>query len=191
MNHSEPCKQDGVLRVTEFPKHKARVVCIVGKGESAMMWRDIEADVFLTINEACYLVHRACYAVRGDGNRIDHRFMEWLPSYVTPIMPARLRELYNYGWYFQWEDIGCTDICLTTLMAIRLAHYIFGAERIVCCGLDGLHQPSSSYHPLLENKRNKTKGRSDQRPRVKQLEPIIYYKCIHWNGDPLVVGYID
>lgn len=179
-------QQVGVVHVSKFAAHKASVVCIVGKGPSAEKWRDVDADVFITINDAAYLLDRACYAVRGDGNTLDHRFMEWLPAHVTPIMPARLRKVYNYGWWFTWSDIGLDTICLTTLMAIRLAHHLFHAERIICCGLDGLHGGSPEYHPLIANERNKAIGHRDQRPRVRTLEPEIYIKCQHWNGKELV-----
>ena len=189
--YSKRSKQKGVLRITDFPKFKASKACVVGKGPSADDWKKVDADVFLTINEAVYLVNRACYCVRGDGNRATHRFMEWLPAYATPIMPARLRDFYNYGWYFLWEDIKLPTICLTTLMAIRLAYHLFDPDEIICCGLDALHKPSMDrYHPDLGNPRNIQHGMGDQRPRVKKLEPEIYKRCKHFDGDELVVDYV-
>ena len=186
MPYSEPWEQCGRLHVSAL-RPCYGVACVVGKGVSIVDYAKVEADVFLTVNDACYAVKRQHFAVRGDGNIPDARFMDWLPHYSIPMMPERLKDYYGYGYWFDWTDIGLVDICLTTLMAIRLAHHVFKAERIVCVGLDSFYQRDSHYHRGFLNSRNVfLNGNSlGHHVRAKSLGGEILSKCSHygWDGD--------
>lgn len=189
-DHVQPAiqqKLSGVLHISQFPRGpKPKRACIVGKGPSMDEWRNIpDVDVYFTVNEATYAVDRLHFHCRGDGHRPGFRAMDWLPSFAVPFIPARLRHYYGYGYYFEWEDIGSDGICLTSIQAVRLAHWM-GADEIILCGLDALRNGDETYTDWVANDRNKNFGMRDQKDRFRLLPPEIAAKCRHFDGTPMV-----
>jgi len=179
---------DLLLHISKFPKQDPPPgrACIVGKGPSMMEWRNVpDVDVYFTINEATYAVDRQHFHCRGDVNRKGHRFCDWLPPYAVPIVPERIKDYYNYGYWFKWEDIGSNGICLTAIEAIRLAYWM-GCRDIVLCGLDALRTGDTSYDPLVQNERNAKHKIRDQKDRMMALPRELQACCRNFDGTPLV-----
>ena len=179
--------RDGMLlHLSKFPRRACpRRALIVGKGPSMLEWRGVpDVDAIFTLNEATYVVDRQHFHCRGDGNIKDHRFCDWLPSYAVPMVPERIKNYYNYGYWFRWEDIGDTTICLTVVQAMRLAWWM-GARDIVMTGCDALYGGTTEYSPLVRNARNANCRYKEQRDRVCQLPEEMLRCCSDWTGKPL------
>jgi len=176
-----------LLHLSKFPRDKApRKACIVGKGPSLTKWREVpDVDAYFTVNEATYMVDRQHFHVRGDGNRKEHRFCDWLQSFAVPMVPERLKEYYGYGYWFTWDDIGSDGICLTSIMAVRLAYWM-GAREIVLCGFDALRTGDVSYDAQVVNSRNRSLPYNDQKSRFRDLPEALKSCCRHFDGSELV-----
>jgi hypothetical protein len=188
-----PVRRPGMLlHLSKFPRRgNPRRALIVGKGPSMMNWRDVpDIDLYFTLNEATYAVDRQHFHCRGDGNTTDHRFCDWLPSYAVPIVPERIKDYYNYGYWFRWEDIGDDVICLTVIEAVRLAYWM-GARKIVMVGCDALFGGTTEYSELVRNSRNSTCRYKEQRDRFLQLPQELLACCEDWQGVQLLHALVD
>lgn len=167
----------GLLHISKFPTNTApRRALIVGKGPSMTAWSSVpDIDAYFTLNEATYVVDRQHFHCRGDGNREGHRFCDWLPHYAVPMVHARIKDYYGYGYWFEWMDIGDDSICLTVVQAMRLAYWM-GCRDIVMVGCDALFNGTTEYSALVANSRNLKCRYKEQRDRVSLL-PREFLQC--------------
>lgn len=171
--------------------------CIVGKGQSMMEWKNVpDVDLFLTLNEATYFVDRQHFHCRGDCNKPPsgglpgHRFCDWLPHWAVPVVPARCKDYYNYGYWFDWWDIDEPSICLTVIQAMRIA-YRMGCRDIVMVGCDALFGDSQQYHKGVASHRNNILQIREQRDRVIQRPHDILSCCRDYRGVRLLPALMD
>jgi len=188
-------KDNVQLHLSKFPTEFApRRTLIVGKGPSIGLWHTVpDIDAVFTCNEATYAVNRQHFHCRGDGNRKEHRFCDWIPSYAVPIIPQRIRHLYSYGYWFSWNDIGDGNICLTTVQALRLAYWM-GSRDITFVGCDALFNATTQYASGYANIRNIRNRFKEQRNRFARLPQELLACCHNYDGTMLTDAlqvYID
>jgi len=182
----KPANGRNLLHLSQFPRVGVpKRCCIVGKGPSIHAWESVpDIDAYFALNEATYAVNRQHFACRGDGNRKGHRFCDWLPSYAVPMVHERIKDLFGYGYWFTWDDIGSDAICLTVIQAVRLAYWM-GCRDITMCGCDALFGGTTDYAAEVANIRNQSLPFKEQRDRFSELPAEIIDCCQDHQGRKL------
>jgi hypothetical protein len=161
---------------------KARRACVVGKGPTIREHRNVDADLFISGNEAIYEVGHGVFT-RYDMNTRFFRFCIDLPEGVIPIVPQHIRFYYPEGYWFTWLDVNSAMLIPTTICGIHIAAHL-GAREIILCGVDAL-RGDTSYDPAVANVRNTKYGLGDQRVQFQGIREDIRSRCSFFDGQPL------
>ena len=154
-----------------------RRVLVCGKGSSLEYWESVpNIDEYICCNEAVEVVRRGIFT-RYNANQW-FSFCASVPPSVTTIMPQHNRELYNYGYWFDWKDLGMQKGAATGVMAIYLARWL-GASEIILIGFDALQYGDHSYY--VSNSRNREHGAADQTDQFARIDES--FNLSYWDGE--------